>query len=125
MHRYEGAQGAIGGLRAAIEVEVCTMPRRVRVHRAVLRTVRARVMLLPAAGAVPAIVGLHITADLKTDVAAGDVVEALPIKAADFYVLDRLCFDRKIGCLCSRNRDEACRGAEKKTLGYLHFEPPM
>src|SRR5262245_54593524 len=114
MHRYEGAQGAIGGLRAAVEVEVCTMPRRVRAHRAVLRTVRARVMLLPAAGAVPAIVGLHIAADLETDVAAWNVVEALAVQRADLHVLDRLGFDWKIGSLCSRNRDKSCRGAEKK-----------
>src|SRR5690242_864418 len=77
MHRDEGAQRAIGGLRAAVEIEVRTMPRRVRAHRAVKRTVRTRVMLLPAAGAVPAIIGLHITADLEADVSARDVVKAL------------------------------------------------
>jgi hypothetical protein len=32
MHCYEGAQGAVGGLCAAVEVEVRTMPRRVRAH---------------------------------------------------------------------------------------------
>src|SRR5262245_25711833 len=121
MHGNIGAKCAVGGLRAAVEVEVRATPCRVRVHRAILRaSVASIVMWLPVAGMVPAIVGLHIAADLKTDIAAWNVVEARTIEVTDPHVLDRLGFDRKIGSLCSRNRDKPCRGAEKKTLRYLH-----
>src|SRR5262245_35205904 len=120
MHRYEGAQGAVARLRAAVEIEVRTMPRRIRIDRAILRAVCAGVVLLSAAGAVPAVVGLHIAADLETDLTAWNVEEALAVQRADLHVLDRLSLDRKISSLRSRYSDKPCCGAKKKTLRYSH-----
>src|SRR5262249_54053493 len=116
IHRHIGAQHAIGGLRAAVEVEVRTMPRRIRIDSAILRAVGAGVSRLPAARGVPAIVGSDITAALETDICARNVVEALTVEAADFHVLNRLGLDGKIGSLRPRNRDKPCRGAEEKNF---------
>ena len=120
VHRHVGAQRAIGGLRAAVEVEVRAMPRRVRAHRAILRARSTRVVRRARAGDVPAVVGSDIAADLEADVAARDVVEALAVEGADLHVFDRLGLDGKIGCLRPRNCDESCRGAEEKTFHHLH-----
>src|SRR5215831_2961072 len=107
MHRHIGAQRAIGGLRAAVEVEVRTMPCRVRVHRAVLRATSAGIMWLPAAGGVPTVVGPNIATDLETDLSARNVIETLAVQRADLHVFDRLGLDGKIGSLRPRHRDKS------------------
>src|SRR5262249_36293535 len=52
--RRVGAQRAVRRLRAAVEVDVRTMPRRVRAHGAVLRTAGTAVVRRAGAGYVPA-----------------------------------------------------------------------
>src|SRR5262249_13208646 len=95
------------------------------IDRTILSAVGTGVVLLPVAGAVPTVVGLHVAADLETDVGARDVVEALAVERADSHVFDRLGLHRKIGSLGSGNRPKSCRGAEKKPFHNLHFEPPL
>src|SRR5206468_12205436 len=84
------------------------------------RPASSSVVRLPAAGDVPAVVGLDIAADLQTDVSTRNVVETLAVKRADLHVLDRLGLDGKIGSLRPRNCDKSSRGAEEKTFHYLH-----
>src|SRR5262245_42677701 len=77
-------------------------------------------MRLSATCGIPTILGLHIAADLETDVSARNVVEALAVEGADLHVLDRLGLDGKIGSLRPRHCDKSCRRAEEKTFHHLH-----
>src|SRR5262249_7500428 len=86
--RRVGAQCAVRRLRAAVEVDMRTMPRRVRAHRAVLRTATVGVVRRTRAGHVPAVVGTDVAADLQANVAAGDVIDPLAVEWADLHVLD-------------------------------------
>src|SRR3954447_20463576 len=90
VHRNIGAQRAISGLRAAIEVEVRAVPCRVRAYRAILRARGAGVLRRTSAGDVPAVVGSDVATNLQADVSARNVVEALAVEGADLHVFDRL-----------------------------------
>src|SRR5262249_34387377 len=65
--RRVGAQSAVRRLRAAIEVDVRTVPRRVRADRAVLCAARAGVLRRAGTGDVPAVVGTDVATDLQTN----------------------------------------------------------
>src|SRR5262249_23801445 len=121
MDRRVGAQRSVRGLRAAVEVDVRTLPRRVRADAAVLRTGSARVLRRAGARHVPPVVGADIAADLQADVGAGDVVEPLTVECADLHVLDRPGLDGKIGSLRPRNRNQTCCGSKEKTFHHLHL----
>src|SRR5215813_12723666 len=82
-------------------------------------------MLLPAAGTVPAIVRLHIAADLEANVAARDVIEPGTEEVADSHILDRLGFYREIGCLRAADCGQCRSRPEKHTLRDCHGIPRM
>jgi hypothetical protein len=124
VHRHVGAQRAVGGLCAAVEVEMRAMLRRIRVHRAILRATRSSIVRLPTAGGVPAIVGADVTANLETDLTSGDVIEALAVETTDFHIFDRPGLHRQVGCLRAGDRGQRSSGAEKHTLRHCHVSPP-
>src|SRR5262245_26318763 len=101
------------------------MPRRIWIDRAIQCAVGTGVMLLPAAGAVPAIVGLHIAANLETDVGAWNVIKAFTVERTDFHVLDGLGLHRQIGCLRATDCGQRSGGAEKHTLRDCHAMSPQ
>src|SRR4029450_3057973 len=104
--------------------EVCAMPRRERVDRAVLRAGTATVVRRTSAGDVPAVVGLRIAADLETDIAARNVIEARAIEAADFHILDGLGLHREISGLRAAYCSQRGGGAKKHALCNWHERPP-
>ena len=120
----ERPQRAVGGLRPGVDREAATMPGRVVVDRAVLRTAGTGIVRRTGAGDVVAVVGPDIAREPDTGVGTGDVVEPVSIERADLHVLDRLGLDGKIGGLRPGNRDHTGRGTEEKTFHHLHFEPP-
>jgi hypothetical protein len=64
----------------------------------------------------------QIPAEFQASVGAGDVVEAISVQAADFYVLHRLGLHRHVGGLRPAGRDQ-CRGSsKKKALRLVHVE---
>src|SRR5262249_49775309 len=71
------------------------------------------------------ILGLHahITAQLEAGIRARNVVEAVPVQAADLHVLDRRDFPLygHFGSLCPSDRNESRGSTEKKTFHHLHL----
>ena len=63
----------------------------------------------------------QIPAHLQAGVGAGNVVEPIPVQAADFHVLNRRCLYRHVGCLRPSDRDETRGGTEQKTFHHLHL----
>ena len=63
----------------------------------------------------------QIAAHLQAGVGAGNVVEPIPVQAADFHVLNRRCLYRHVGCLRPSDRDETRGGTEQKTFHHLHL----
>ena len=66
----------------------------------------------------------QIPAHLQAGVGAGNVVEPIPVQAADFHVLNRRCLYRHVGCLRPSDRDETRGGTEQKSFHGVHVSPP-
>src|SRR5947208_8648716 len=107
VYRHIGAQRAIGGLRPAVEVEVRTVPGRIRVHCTILRAVTATIMRGASAPDVPAVVSPDVAANFEADVTAWNVVEPCAVEGTDLHVFDRFGLDGKIGSLRPRNCDKS------------------
>jgi hypothetical protein len=106
----ERTQGAIGGLRAGVEVQAANRAE----ARVVLRELARRgdVVLEPGEAR-------HAQARLR----AWDVEEPDPVGRADTHVLDRRGLpDGKVGGLCPGNRGETRGGPEEKALHELHSD---
>ena len=58
----------------------------------------------------------HIAAHLQAGVGARNVVEPIPVQAADLHVLHRRCLHRHVGGLRPSDRDKSRRRPEEKTF---------
>ena len=69
------------------------------------------------------VLGLNtqIPTQLQAGVGARNVVEPIPVQAADLHVLNRRCLHRHVGCLRPSDRDEPRGGTEQKTFHHLHL----
>ena len=76
---------------------------------------------MPPAPAVILGLNAQIPAELEAGVGAGDVVEGVPVQAADLHVLHRLRLDRHVGGLRPSYRDQTRGGTEEKTFHHLHL----
>src|SRR4051812_36670381 len=117
----ERPQRAVLGLRAGIDLHVGAMPGGVLRDRTILQTLRAVIGRRTSASHVPTIVRPDIAAELDAGIAARDVIVTLTIKRADLHVFDRLGLNGKIGCLCSRYRNQTRCGTKEKTFHHLHL----
>ena len=62
----------------------------------------------------------HIAAHLQAGVGARNVVEPIPVQAADLHVLNRRCLHRHVGRLRPRDCDKSRRRPEEKS-SYRHL----
>ncbi|GCC42632.1 hypothetical protein chiPu_0026630, partial [Chiloscyllium punctatum] len=116
----EGANHAVFGRGAGVDVQVFTRTPGVAVGEAVLRTAGAGVVAGVIRVGVRQNVDAQIAAQLDAGVGARNKVEARTIERADLDVLDCLGLDRKVGRHGSAARGENCRRAQQKALNYLH-----
>ncbi len=72
------------------------------------------------------VLGLNtqIPAQLQAGVGAGNVVEPIPVQAADLHIIYRRCLHRHVGGLRPSDRDETRGGTEQKSFHRVHVSPP-
>ena len=81
--------------------------------------------MMPPAPALYSACTRKIAAHLQAGVGAGNVVEPIPVQAADLHVLNRRCLDRHVGCLRPSDRDKSRRRPEEKSFNRSSSQPPF
>src|SRR5262249_4453002 len=106
------AQGAVLGLLPAVEPGIGAgphgevLPVKAVLHAGAVGATLER-SVRHARTVVISVLPTKLTADLAADNGAGDVVEAVAVKAADLHVLHRRCLDRHVGGLRPSDRNES------------------
>jgi hypothetical protein len=102
----EGADDAVFGRGARIDIEVFAGTSGKVVAQAVVRTGSAAIGATKNVGGVQTNLGAQISAQLDAGVGARDVVESGTIQGADPHVFDRFGLYGKISCLCPTQSDQ-------------------
>ena len=116
----EGANHAVFGRGAGVDVQVFTSAEGVVVHQAVASTGNAALVRVEVRIGAQHGVSTQVTTQLDAGVGARDVVETGAVQRADLHVFDRLGLHGKIGCERPGGGHQAGSRAEKECLRQLH-----